>query len=187
VSIWTVKLCGVRTVHFLCFFPVLDAHIIYPWDAQPRLATLRNLVSRYGHNRKFIRNVLGNLTNGVFRMKSERVMAYGQRVEQYIESFTCGRGIYTRWHRSRATTGRIKYIVFGQCYRKDWYCTLVQNDIVLWCNPTEKRSSASQRSDPTAYQLICGMDQFGHRSSRLISRILRISDKHASEVEPFCS
>jgi hypothetical protein len=34
------------------------------------------------------------------------------------------------------------------------YCTLVQKDIVLWCNPIEKRSSARQRSDPTAYQLI---------------------------------
>src|SRR6202047_3468492 len=44
------------------------------------------------------------------------------------------------------------------------YCTLVQKDIVLWCNPTEKRSSASHCSDPSADQLVCGPDQFGHRS-----------------------
>jgi hypothetical protein len=44
------------------------------------------------------------------------------------------------------------------------YCTLVQKAIVLWCNPTEKRSSVSQRSDPSADQLVCGVDQFGHRS-----------------------
>jgi hypothetical protein len=61
----------------------------------------------------------------------------------------------------------------------------VQKDIVLWCNPTEKRTSATQRSDSTAYQLICGMDHKDVGANFEIAYVLLSDDFSIPRSRPY--